>query len=257
MARFSANLGFLWTDRSLPDAIRAAGAAGFDAVECHFPYDENPTAVRAALGDTGLPMVGLNTLRGRRDGDFGLAAIPGRETEARAAIDQAIAYGADIDAGAVHVMAGKTSDAVDDTTFVANLRYAAERATDAGLGVLIEPINRHDVPGYHLATVEHARSVIDAVGNPAVQIMFDCYHVQISQGDLLRRLETHLDLVGHIQFASVPTRAEPDEGELAYDRIFHAIDGLGWNGYLGAEYRPRTTTDDGLGWLAQAKGTTP
>ncbi|MCP5026030.1 MAG: TIM barrel protein [Actinomycetia bacterium] len=257
MARFSANLGFLWADRSLPDAIRAAGKAGFDAVECHFPYHEDPAAVGAALADTNLPLLALNTVRGDRDGDFGLAAIPGREAEARAAIDQAIAYGGEIGAGAVHVMAGRTTDDVGDHTFRANLGYAAELASAAGLQVLVEPINGRDIPGYHLTTVEHAGSIIDAVGHPGVRIMFDCYHVQIAQGDLLRRLETHLPLVGHIQFASVPNRAEPDEGELAYDRIFPTIDALGWNGYLGAEYRPRTTTEEGLGWLGRQRGTRP
>ncbi|MCP3913088.1 MAG: TIM barrel protein [Actinomycetia bacterium] len=257
MARFSANLGFLLTHRCLPEAILTAAAAGFDAVECHFPYDEDPVAVRAALARTGLPLLALNTVRGDRDGDFGQAAVPGRETEARAAIDQAVTYGAEVGAGAVHVMAGRTTAAEADATFVANLRYAAQHAAAAGLDVLIEPINHCDVPDYHLVTVEQGRSVIEAVGHPAVGLMFDCYHVQISQGDLLRRLDDHLDVVGHIQFASVPNRAEPDEGELAYPQIFEAIDALGWDGFLGAVYRPRTTTDEGLGWLSRARGFTP
>lgn len=243
--RLAANLGFLWTELSLPDAIRAAGRAGFDAVECHWPYAVDPAAVRAALAQTGLPMLGLNTSKGD---DFGLSALPGREAEARAAIDEAFAYAAAIGARAVHVMAGRDGD---DAVFAANLAYAADKAAAGGMTVLIEPINRRDVPRYHLASLEHAARVVDRVARPEVKVMFDCYHLQIEGGDLLRRYETHRPIVGHIQFAAVPSRAEPDEGEVAFDRLLPALAAAGYDGIFAAEYRPRTTTDAGLGWTAR------
>ena len=247
MARFSANLGFLWTDLSLPDAIRRAKAAGFEAVECHFPYEVDEAEVNAALDETGLPMLGLNTIRGDvAAGDFGLSALKGREDEARAAITQAIDYGHAIGCKNVHVMAGKGGD---ERTFLSNLAFAAYEARDVGMGVLIEPINQRDAEDYFLCEVEQAADYVEVIGAPNLKIMFDCYHVQIMQGDLMKRLEAHLPAIGHIQIAAAPSRAEPDEGEISYERLIPAIDAMGYDGFIGAEYRPRTTTDEGLGWM--------
>ncbi len=253
MTHFSANLGFLWNDRPPPAAIRAAAASGFDAVECHWPYETDPTDVKAALAETGLRMLGLNTRRGDVSaGENGVAAIPGREAEAKAYIDEALAYAAAIDCGAVHVMAGKTdgSDAAE-ATFVANLRYAAGAAAAAGRDILIEPLNRRDAPGYHLQTVDHGLRTLDAVGAPNAKLMFDCYHVQIMQGDLIRRLEAAIDRIGHIQIAGVPARGEPDVGEVNYPAVLDALSALGWDKPIGAEYRPQKgSVEAGLGWLA-------
>lgn len=252
MARFSANLGFLWTDRSLPNAIRAAHAAGFDAVECHWPYATPPAAIRAALDETGLPMLGLNTRRGDTGaGENGLAALPGREDEARAAIDQAIAYARAIDCGAIHVMAGFTDKGRRaEETFRANLRYAADQAAACGKTILIEPLNNRDAPGYHLSDMDHAAEIIAAIGAPNLRAMFDCYHIQIMQGDLITRLAAHQSIIGHIQFAAVPDRGEPDAGEICYRQVLAAIDAMGWAAPVGAEYKPRANTDAGIGWLA-------
>lgn len=251
--RFSANLGFLWSELALPDAIRRAHEVGFEAVECHWPFAVDPDAVVAALDETGLPMLGLNTVRGDvAAGDFGLAASPGRQREARAAIDQALDYAHAIGAGAVHVMAGRRGD---EEVYLENVAYAAEEARDLGLSILLEPLNHRDVDDYFLCEVEQAAEIIRIIGAPNVKIMFDCYHVQIMEGDLLRRIEAHLPFIGHIQIAAAPSRAEPDEGEIAYDRLVPAIYEAGYQGYIGAEYRPRGTTDEGLGWLARMRGT--
>jgi len=248
MKTFSANLGFLWTDRPLPDAIRAAKAAGFDAVECHWPYDTPAADVLAALHETGLPMLGLNTVRGDLEaGENGLAALPGREADARVAIDQAIAYATQIGAGAVHVMAGFAHGADADATFVSNLRYACEQAPD--MTILIEPLNRHDATGYFLDNTDQARDIIQRVGAPNLKLMFDCYHTGRTEGDLLTRLRDLLPVIGHIQFASVPDRGAPDHGEIDYVWLFEQIDHLGWHAPLGAEYKPGGPTDDTLGWL--------
>jgi len=248
--RFSANLGFLWTELALPDAIRRAMAAGFDAVECHWPYDADREAVKAALAETGLPMLGLNTRKGSKEGDFGLSAVPGREAEARAAIDEALDYGSAIGAKAVHVMAGKASDPQAADVFDANLHYACDRAGEAGMTVLLEPLNPRDAAGYFLIGLDKAVAIIERLGRPELKIMFDCYHMQITGGDLLERFKAHRALIGHVQFAAVPSRAEPDEGEIAYHRLLPALAAAGYAGPFGAEYKPRGSTDSGLNWLA-------
>lgn len=248
--RFSANLGFLWNDRPLPDAIRAAYLAGFDAVELHWPYATPAGDIRRALEDTGLPVLGLNTVRGDvAAGDMGLSAVPGREREARDAIDLAIDYASDIGCGKVHVMAGRAQGAGARTTFVENLAYAAERARSAGVGLLIEPLNIHDAPGYFLSSCADAASIIADVGGDAVRIMFDCYHMGRMGRDIPAEFGAHRDLIGHVQFAAVPDRAEPDHGDVDYATLLPRLLADGWDGFLGAEYRPRARVEDGLSWL--------
>ena len=253
MLKFSANIGFLWTDLSHVDRIHAAKAAGFDAVECHFPYDEPAKRIKAALKETGLPMLGLNTWPGDLSaGDFGLAALPDREADARDAIDQAIAYADSIGAANVHVMAGKPEEGMEKAahdTYLGNLSYACSIASPHGIDILIEPINGIDVSGYFLQYAGFASEIVRAVGSPNLKIMFDCYHTQMMQGSLTRWIEYLLPLIGHIQIAAVPSRAEPDVGEIAYDRLLPAIAAMGYHGYIGAEYKPRGKVEDGLGWL--------
>ncbi|WP_425072113.1 hydroxypyruvate isomerase family protein [Sagittula sp. S175] len=245
--KFSANLGFLWTDRPLPDAIRAAHAAGFDAVECHWPYDTPAEATRAALAETGLRMLGLNTVRGN-PGENGLSALPGREADARQAIDQAVAYATAIDCGAIHVMAGFAQGPEAHATFLANLRYARAQAPEQ-ITLVIEPLNRHDAPGYFLQTTDQAAAIIAELDLPGVRLMFDCYHVGRTEGDITTRFTALKPLIGHVQFASVPDRAAPDHGEVNYAYVFDRIAAEGWDRPLGAEYKPGGDTDATLGWL--------
>jgi hydroxypyruvate isomerase len=252
MTLFSANLGFLWQELKLPDAIRAAKAAGFDAVECHWPYAVDAADVRAALDESGLSMLGLNTARGDvAAGENGLAALPGCETEARAAISQAIDYAAAIGAANVHVMPGKAQGDEARRTFIGNLQWAAPIAAEAGITLLLEPLNSRDAPGYFYSTTAQAGDILATVSAPNLKLMFDCYHVQIMEGDLSRKLERLLPVIGHIQIAAVPSRAEPDDGEVDYLHILGLLRDLGYQRPVGAEYRPATTTDAGLGWLAR------
>ncbi|MBZ6075140.1 hydroxypyruvate isomerase family protein [Microvirga puerhi] len=254
MPRFSANLGFLFSDRPELDRVSAAAIAGFKAVEMHWPYQVPAAAMRDALMQNRLTMLGLNTPVGNAPaGDFGLGALPGREDEFQQAVDQALSYGMEIGADAVHCMAGVVSPdelATAERTFIENLRIAADKAAQAQVTVLIEPINHRDRPGYFLSRVEQAALIIGQVRRSNVKIMFDCYHTQIMQGDLIRRLESHRELIGHVQIAAVPSRAEPDEGEVNYAEICRALDRIGYDGWVGAEYKPRHLTEGGLGWLA-------
>lgn len=243
--KFSANLGFLWTDQSLSDAIFLAKNAGFDAIECHWPYETPASEVRAALTETGLPMLGLNTSRGN-SGENGLAALPGREDEARAAINEAIAYASAVDARAIHVMAGFSFGPEAHAVFLENLRYACRRTSRT---ILIEPLNRHDAPGYFLKNTDQAAAIITEVGQDNLRLMFDCYHVGRTEGDVTTRLKDLLPLIGHIQCASVPDRGAPDHGELHYPTMFSCLEALAWNRPLGAEYKPIGETNATLDWL--------
>lgn len=247
--KFSANLGFLWADRPLPEAIRAARAAGFDAVECHFPYDTPAAEVKSALKETSLAMLGLNTRRGNA-GENGLAALPGRAAEARTAIDEAVSYADATGTAAVHVMAGCAEGPEARAVFTENLRYAAARTERT---ILIEPLNRHDAPGYFLKTTDQARAIVEDVAAPNLRLMFDCYHVGRTEGDVTTRLADLLPVIGHIQFAAVPDRGSPDHGELHMPAVFEAVRALGWKRPIGAEYRPAGSTEDSLGWLASAR----
>jgi hydroxypyruvate isomerase len=246
----SANLGFLWTELPLPDAVRAASAAGFSAVELHWPYEVAVADLKAALDETGLPVLGLNTVRGDvANGEFGLAALPGREADALAAFEQALGYARRIDAGSIHVMAGKAEGDAARRTFTANLRRFRDLAAPYGVTLLLEPINNRDVPGYFLSDCDTAAAVVSECGGDGIRIMYDCYHMQIMRGDLLKEATRLMDLIGHIQFAAVPDRTEPDRGEVDYGWLLPALRDAGYGGCFGAEYRPRGTTGEGLGWM--------
>ena len=251
MPRFAANLGHLFTERPLIERFGAAAAAGFAAVELQFPYDIAPSAVTAELKRHGLTQLGVNT---PQCPESGLAALPGRERDWDAAFKRALDYVVAIGGRAIHCMTGVVPPEqrpAAETVFIKNLERAAADAAKANITLLIEPINQRDRPGYFLSRVEHAADVIAKVGAPNVRIQFDFYHIQIMSGDLLKRFEKFFPVIGHLQIAAVPTRGEPDEGEINYPAVFETIDRSGYAGWIGCEYKPRTRTEDGLGWAKQ------
>jgi hydroxypyruvate isomerase len=251
MPRFAANLGHLFTEHPLLGRIDAAAAAGFKAIELQLPYDVPAADVKATIDRNDLTMLGVNTPRGTGEGEFGLAALPGRERDWETVFAQALDYITAIGGRAIHCLAGQVTPeqrADAERTFVANLARAADRAAERGITLLIEPINSRDRPGYFLNQVEHAADIIAAAAKPNVRMQFDFYHAQIMGGDLITRLERYLPVIGHLQCASVPARHEPDEGEVNYPAVFDAVDKLGYQGWIGAEYRPRGRTEEGLKW---------
>jgi hydroxypyruvate isomerase len=251
MPRFAANLGYLFTDRPLLERIDAAAACSFKAVELQFPYDVPAAQVKAAIERNRLTMLGVNTPPGDRDGEFGLAAVPGREQDWQALFGRALDYIVAIGGSAVHCLAGKVAPEqrpAADRVYLDNLMRAADLAAAQNINLLIEPINPRDRPGYFLNHVEHAADVIAKAGRCNIALQFDFYHVQIVGGDLIRRLEEFFPVIGHLQCAAVPVRHEPDGGEINYPAIFEAVDRLGYTGWIGCEYRPRGRTEDGLAW---------
>ncbi len=253
--KFSANLGFLWPEHSLPERIHAAARAGFGAVECHWPYDTEPAKILAALNETGLVMLALNTPPGNPNaGDFGLGAVPGRETEAREGVCRAIDYAGKIGAQHIHVMAGICEDSCSALDRMYNhLVWAAEVARSAGIDLWLEPMNRIDRPGYALFQTSQAIDLIHRLeyqeGLCNIRLLFDCYHVQMMEGNLLARLTESLPWVGHIQVAGVPGRHEPTDCEIDYGWLLGRIAQLNYTGWVGAEYQPARGTDEGLEWF--------
>lgn len=242
--RFSANLGFLWKHLPLPERIRAAAASGFDAVEMHDDWRTVPLAeIRAALDETGLPLVGINCLMGDT---FGLAALHGRQAEARAAIAEAFAAAQALGAGAVHVTAGLARGAEAEAAYRENLAFALGKAP-AGTLVLVEPLSAP--AGYFLSSLEQADAVI--AGLPGLRLMFDCFHVAAMGHDLEKAFAARRSVVGHVQFAGFPGRAEPDTGSIDFAAV---LPRLRWDGFFGAEYRPSGEVEAGLGWMARLRG---
>jgi hydroxypyruvate isomerase len=251
--RFSANLGLLWPERPLLDRIEAAARAGFRAVEMHWPYDVPASDVAATARRTGVTLLGINTAPGNfAAGERGLGAVPGREQDFQATVDQSVEYCRLSGATAIHVMAGNvpvTEKARGRAVFAENLRVAAAKAAAHQLTVLLEPLNPNDNPGYFYSTLAEAIGLIDELALSNVKLQFDVYHVARAEGDVLVKLEKYRAYIGNIQIAGVPARGEPDEGEIAYLRIFAAIDELKYTGWIGCEYRPRRDTDSGLSWM--------
>lgn len=254
MPRFAANLSFLYTEQPFLDRFGAAAHDGFGAVECLFPYDHPAGEIALRLREHGLVLALFNLAPGDwASGERGMACHPGREVAFAATVEQAIPYAQATGCTRLHAMAGLVPAGVDlgalQATYVRNLKAAARRLAPMGITLLIEPINARDMPGYFLTTQQQAHDIVAEVGEPNLMVQMDFYHCQIAEGDLTRRLEKHLDGIGHIQIAGVPERHEPDTGEVNYPALFKRLDELGYAGYVGCEYRPRTQTRAGLGWL--------
>jgi hydroxypyruvate isomerase len=252
LPRFSANLGLLWRDRPLLQRIEAAARAGFRAIEMHWPYDVTAAEVATMAQRHALTVLGINTAPGDfARGERGLGAVPGRESDFQATVEQSIAYCTGCGANAIHVMAGNVAPSDRPrarAVFVENLRVAAAKAAAHELLLLLEPLNPRDNPGYFYSTLAEAVSLIEELALPNIKLQFDVYHVGVSEGDVLTKLKRYMPIVGNVQIAAVPTRAEPDEGEIAYPAIFAAAAALGYAGWVGCEYVPRGDTDAGLKW---------
>jgi len=254
MPRFAANLSMLFTEAPLLERFDRAAKAGFSAVEMQFPYEAPAAAIRERLKAAGLTMVLHNFPAGDwAAGDRGLACNPARQAEFRAGVGKAIEYATTLGVPLINCLAGKPGAGVDEATtrrtFVDNVRYAAEQCAKAGLTVLMEPINNFDVPGFWLNRTAKALDVIAEVGQPNVRVQYDIYHAQRYEGELAATMQQQLAKIGHIQFADNPGRNEPGTGEINFVFLFAHIDRIGYKGWVGAEYKPATTTEAGLGWL--------
>jgi 2-dehydrotetronate isomerase len=254
MPRFAANLSMLYTEHAFLDRFAAAAADGFKAVEYLFPYEHPAAEIAVRLKDNGLQQVLFNAPPGDwAAGERGTACLAGREAEFRDGVQRALDYARALDCPRIHLMAGLAPEGADRSalraTYVANLAWAAAQARDTQF--LIEPINTRDIPRFFLNRQDHAHEIVLEVGAPNLKVQMDLYHCQIVEGDLAKKIELYLPTgrIGHFQIAGVPERHEPDLGEINHPYLFELIDRLGWQGWIGCEYRPRAGTSAGLGWM--------
>ncbi|MGF6609430.1 2-oxo-tetronate isomerase [Paraburkholderia sp. WSM4175] len=258
MPRFAANLTMMYTAHPFLDRFAAAAKDGFKAVEFLFPYDFAAKDIKERLTDNGLVQALFNAPPGDwAAGERGIASLPGREEEFRQSVQKALEYAAILGNNKLHVMAGliapdQSRDA-HRAVYLRNLEYAAKKAQGAGITVVIEPINTRDIPGFFLNRQDDAQTICDEIGAPNLKVQFDIYHCQVVEGDVAVKLKRDMKRpnagIGHIQIAGVPERHEPDIGELNYPYLFDLIDSLGYDGWIGCEYRPKAATSEGLDWL--------
>ena len=253
MPRFAANLTMLFTEHPFLHRFEHAAQAGFDAVEFLFPYAYSAEEIKQQLDRHGLKLVLHNLPPGDWDaGERGIACHPDRVAEFRAGVAQGITYAKALGVGQLNCLAGKAPadvpDAVLRKTLVENLRFAAAALKDAGLRLLIEPINTFDIPGFYLNRTAQAVGVLDEVGADNAFVQYDIYHAQRMEGELAATLQKYLPRIGHIQLADNPGRNEPGSGEINYPFLFAHLDRIGYSGWIGCEYKPAATTEAGLGW---------
>jgi hydroxypyruvate isomerase len=258
MPRFSANLSMLYPEHPFIERFAAAAADGFRAVEYVGAYDVAPTELRRILDAYRLTQALFNMPAGDwAAGERGIASHPDRRAEFRDAVETTIAYARATECTAVNCLAGILPDGLKredaETVLVENLRYAAPRLGAAGVRLLVEPINPRDIPGFLINATSDYERIAARVADDNLYLQFDFYHVQVVEGDLLRRFERLLPRIAHVQVADNPGRHEPGSGEINYPNIFAAIDRLGYAGWVGAEYRPDGATSAGLGWYESWK----
>lgn len=254
MPRFAANLSMLFTEAPLLDRFERAARAGFTAVEIQFPYDTPAEPLQQALFRNKLPLVLINLPAGDwAAGERGIACHPDRVDEFRQGIDTALAYATALGVPQLNCLAGIRPPQVPADTarhvLIDNLRYAALRLKAHGLKLLIEPINTHDLPGFFLHGTRQALELIAEVGADNLFLQYDVYHMQRMEGDLAHTLAANLERIAHIQIADTPGRHEPGTGEINFDFLFAHLDRIGYQGWVGCEYKPANTTEAGLGWM--------
>ena len=254
MPKFAANLSMMFNEVPFLDRFSAAAEAGFHGVEYLFPYDYPAETIAELLDRHSLENVLFNLPPGNwAAGERGTTCLPGREAEFRAGLETAIAYATRLKTTRVHAMAGIVPPGTDmlavEATYIANLKHAAGELAQHGITLLIEAINTRDMPGFYLNTQAQSYAAMQTVGAPNLKMQMDCYHMQIMEGDLAVKLRKYAQHCGHVQVAGAPERHEPDTGEVRYAYLFEVLDSLGYDGWVGCEYRPAGKTVDGLGWF--------
>ena len=260
MPKFAANLTMLFNEVPFLERFALASEAGFEAVEYLFPYDYNAAELKQELSENNLVQVLHNLPAGNwASGERGIAVLPDRIDEFRRGVVMAIDYATALGCKQVNCLAGVAPAGLNDdvlrSTFVHNLRLAAQKLAKYDIRLLIEPINTYDIPGFYLNTVEQAASIIEEVGSDNLFIQYDLYHQQRTRGELVATYERHKELIAHVQLADNPGRNEPGTGEINYPFVFKALDQAGYDGWIGCEYKPKTETQRGLAWLNEASTT--
>ena len=257
MPKFAANLSMMFNEVPFLERFDTAARAGFSAVEFLFPYEYSPEEVAGTAKAAGVQIVLFNMPPGNwAAGERGLTGLPGREQEFRDNVTKAVTYAKALGVPRVHAMAGIAPASADlaacKATLIANLKFAAAELAKHNLTLLLEAINTRDMPGFLVNTQKDSYAICKAVGTPNMKMQMDLYHMQVMEGDLATSLKKYASHCGHIQIAGCPERNEPDTGEVRYEYLFKLLDQIGYEGWLGCEYRPAGKTNEGLRWLSAA-----
>jgi hydroxypyruvate isomerase len=255
MPKFAANLTMLFTELPFLDRFAAAEAAGFSGVEYLFPYDFEKAALRERLEQHGLIQILHNLPAGNwAAGERGIAILPDRVDEFREGVRHGIDYAKALGCRQLNCLVGVAPADADlfelNEVLLKNLRFAADALAQENIRLLIEPINTLDIPGFFLNGTQQAVQIISDVQSENLFIQYDIYHMQVMEGDIARTLQKHLARISHVQLADNPGRNEPGTGEINYPFLFRHLDEIGYRGWIGCEYKPKTTTIEGLGWYA-------
>lgn len=253
MPKLAANLTMLYHEHDFLDRFGAAARSGFNGVEYLFPYDFSANDIAERLQEHDLVQVLHNLPAGDwANGERGIACLPDRQGEFQDGVGRAIEYAQVLECTQLNCLVGiqPTSNDVDTVraTVVDNLRFAANALKAVGIRLLSEPVNTRDIPGFFLNNTKQALEIFDDVGSDNLYLQYDIYHMQIMEGDLAPTIESNLDRIAHMQLADNPGRHEPGSGEINYPFLFDFVDKLGYEGWIGCEYVPATSTDAGLGW---------
>lgn len=256
MPRFAANLSMLFNDFEFLDRFRAAADAGFEGVEYLFPYEWPADRLAESLASAGVVQVLHNLPAGDwAAGERGIACLPDRVGEFQDGVERGIEYATALGCGQLNCLAGIAPSGVAPEklheTFVSNLRFAANKLHEAGIRLLIEPINTFDIPRFHLNRTSQAAAILDEVASDNLFIQYDIYHAQRMEGELANTIARHLPRIAHMQLADNPGRHEPGTGEINFGFLFDFIDRAGYSGWIGCEYKPLASTQAGLGWRSQ------
>lgn len=251
----AANLSMLFAERPMAERFAAAAAAGFKFVEIQFPHQHPLEELQRAREAAGVEVVLINVPAGDPDrGEAGLAALPGREADFRAAVETCATYARGLGARKANVLAGKPPvDIAPDMiwrTLIENTRFAADRLGEEGLMVLTEPINPIDAPGVFLNCLEAGLEALERVGHPGLYLQFDLYHMAITEPVLRDAILRAGKTIGHVQFADHPGRHEPGSGALDLLSALATLREVGYEDAVAAEYRPSGRTEESLHWMA-------
>lgn len=254
MLKFAANLSMLFTEVPFMERFALAKAAGFSFVEYMFPYDYNVSELKQQLQDNGLRQILFNLPAGDwSNGDRGLGANPERVEEFRAGVPKAIEYALALGVPQINCQVGKQlpNHSYEEHwhTMVENVGFAAKALHKHGLRLVVEPVNRFDIPGFFLYRTEQVLKLIDQLQLPNILVQYDVYHAQREEGELTATLRQHLNKIGHIQIADNPGRHQPGTGEINYPFIFKELETLGYQGYIGLEYVPSPDSKSSFGWI--------
>jgi hydroxypyruvate isomerase len=254
MLSFSANLSMLFTDVDFLERFGRASAAGFRAVECQFPYAYSIDALVEQLQRHQLSQVLHNLPPGDwAKGERGIACLPDRVGEFQESVGRAIEYATALDCRRLNCLAGIVPAAADPdelhATFLGNLRFAARELKEHGITLVIEPLNTRDTPGFYLHTASQAVEIIQEVSADNLRLQFDVYHVHIMEGDVVASIQRNIRHIAHVQIADDPGRHEPGTGTIDFASVFQALEDANYADWVGCEYVPVKTTEEGLSWL--------